>query len=143
VLADGRVVTASAKENQDLFKVLKGGGNNFGIVTRFDMRTFAAPAGGLWGGLMFLSYDHKQTVLRQFVRLIDINSDNRADTQALTLTYNSPGPARIATVIVNTQGVENSTSFAPIVNLPTLIKDVRRRTYGNLITTFVTTGGDR
>ncbi|KAI0849477.1 FAD-binding domain-containing protein [Daldinia vernicosa] len=39
VLSDFRVVTASRTENSDLFRALKGGGNNFGIVTKFELYT--------------------------------------------------------------------------------------------------------
>lgn len=46
LLADGKVVTASASENSDLWKVMKGGGNNFGIMTRFTLRCF--PSAPLW-----------------------------------------------------------------------------------------------
>ncbi|KAJ5101068.1 6-hydroxy-D-nicotine oxidase [Penicillium angulare] len=39
LLADGTLVNANINENSDLYSVLKGGGSNFGIVTRFDLET--------------------------------------------------------------------------------------------------------
>lgn len=39
VLADSSIVNANATHNTDLYRALRGGGNNFGIVTRFDMKT--------------------------------------------------------------------------------------------------------
>jgi FAD/FMN-containing dehydrogenase len=49
VLANGKFVTASAKENSDLFWAVRGGGGNFGVVTSFLFKahdihtTYAGP----------------------------------------------------------------------------------------------------
>ncbi|KAI1761292.1 FAD-binding domain-containing protein [Hypoxylon sp. FL1150] len=40
VLASGDIVNANEENHADLWRALRGGGNNFGIVTRFDMLTY-------------------------------------------------------------------------------------------------------
>lgn len=62
VLADGRLVTASADENADLFWAVRGGGGNFGIVTSFLFR--ASPVATVYGGPIFWPLDAGQDLLR-------------------------------------------------------------------------------
>ncbi|RDW57061.1 hypothetical protein BP6252_13876 [Coleophoma cylindrospora] len=50
VLANGSIVTASETTNVDLFNVLRGGGNNFGVVTTYTLKAY--PLGQIWGGTM-------------------------------------------------------------------------------------------
>ncbi|MBR0670664.1 FAD-binding oxidoreductase [Neoroseomonas soli] len=65
VLADGRVVTASAGENADLFWALRGGGGNFGVVTSFEYRLH--PIGPMvTGGLIAFPFSAAWDVLRHF-----------------------------------------------------------------------------
>lgn len=48
VLANGQIRNANVNTNPDLYWALRGGGNNFGIVTRLDLETF--PQGSMLGG---------------------------------------------------------------------------------------------
>lgn len=48
VLANGSIVDANVSSNPDLFKALKGGQSNFGVVTRFDLTMH--PQSMFWGG---------------------------------------------------------------------------------------------
>ncbi len=65
VTADGRVLTVSADQHPDLFWALRGGGGNFGIVTRFCYRL--SPVGEVLGGAIFLP--PTSDVLRSLVPL--------------------------------------------------------------------------
>ncbi|KAG8156606.1 hypothetical protein KVR01_013557 [Diaporthe batatas] len=51
VVASGEILNANAKENSDLWVALRGGGNNLGIVTRFDFRTFKQ--GPIYAGMVW------------------------------------------------------------------------------------------
>jgi len=52
VTADGLMLSADAETNADLFWALRGGGGNFGVVTRFRFQLHDLPA--FTGGLMVL-----------------------------------------------------------------------------------------
>jgi FAD/FMN-containing dehydrogenase len=66
VTADGRIVNASDQENPDLFWALRGGGGNFGVVTRFEYQLH--PVGPLVNlGMFFWPQDQGAAALR-FIR---------------------------------------------------------------------------
>jgi FAD/FMN-containing dehydrogenase len=69
VTADGRVLTADEDENADLFWALRGGGGNFGVVTRFSYRLH--PVTSVLGGPIFFELDDAPALLayyREFIR---------------------------------------------------------------------------
>ncbi len=65
VTADGRVVTASERENAELFWGLRGGGGNFGIVTNFHLQLH--PLGPIvYGGMLVFPVEAGHELLRAY-----------------------------------------------------------------------------
>ncbi len=67
VLADGRLVTADAATNPELFWALRGGGGNFGVVTAMRIRLH--PLRELLAGLILFSWHEAEAVLRGYAAL--------------------------------------------------------------------------
>jgi FAD/FMN-containing dehydrogenase len=61
VLADGRQVTASDYQNEDLFWALRGGGGNFGVVTNFEFQL--QDVGDVVGGPMFYEFEDARAIV--------------------------------------------------------------------------------
>ncbi|KAK3984533.1 bifunctional solanapyrone synthase [Cladorrhinum sp. PSN332] len=99
VLADGRIVTADKSSHPDLFWALKGGSNNFGIVTRFSLA--AHPLTQVWGGIRLYQSSALPDVLRAYHAYhtapnkdlhanLHINLVPTNDTIGVTLIYLKP-----------------------------------------------------
>ena len=64
VLADGRLVKASAHENPDLYWAIRGGGGNFGIVSEFEVALH--PISKVLAGIITLESADPRESLRAF-----------------------------------------------------------------------------
>jgi FAD/FMN-containing dehydrogenase len=62
VTADGRSLTASERENEDLFWALRGGGGNFGVATSLEYRVH--PLKDIYGGPMFYEREDAGDIFR-------------------------------------------------------------------------------
>lgn len=89
VTADGRFLSASAEENDDLFWGLRGAGSNFGVVTAFEYRIH--PVGPVLGGELIFPLDRAKETLRFYRDWSTAAPDEvRADA---TLLSGPEGPA--------------------------------------------------
>ena len=79
----------SASENPDLWRALKGGSNNFGIVTRFTAYSF--PSTKIWSGFLYMPASQATKVLAAFYGFV-----NRTDTDDPTTTYDKYAAGPIA-----------------------------------------------
>jgi len=68
VLADGRFIKANARENDDLFWAVRGGGGNFGVVTSFEFRLH--PVSTVQFGPTFWPLEQAADVLKSYREFI-------------------------------------------------------------------------
>ncbi|KAH7304302.1 hypothetical protein B0I35DRAFT_495406 [Stachybotrys elegans] len=100
--------TSSQQENRDLFRGLKGGSNNFGIVTRIDFKTFAQ--GPLWAATIYHPLD---TIDEQMSVFADISKTENYDDLASYITGQGSQllPSGVAQYLFAT------TTFQPILQM--------------------------
>ncbi len=108
VLADGSITKASAIEKPDLWRALKGGGNNFGIITSYKVRTFASSS--IWSGFLYIPPFEAPRVLSTFHESIDsvVAKDEYAAGPLACFTYlQQLGIQAIAVNLVHTNPPKN------------------------------------
>ncbi len=74
VLADGRLVTASPQQKEDLFWAIRGGGGNFGVVTSFLFQ--AQPVGEVIAGLMLWDFEQTAEMMRWYDQFLPAASED-------------------------------------------------------------------
>ena len=72
-------MTASESTNPDLWRALKGGSNNFGIVTRLTARSF--PSAKIWSGFLYMPASQANKALAAFHKCVGSKSSDDAPTQ--------------------------------------------------------------
>jgi FAD/FMN-containing dehydrogenase len=84
VTADGRLLTASETENEDLFWGIRGGGGNFGVVTSFEFDVH--PLGPvILGGLLVFPLEKAEEAMPVYSELV-ADPPDELSTAAVLLT---------------------------------------------------------
>lgn len=124
VLADGRVVRASAQENDDLFWAVRGGGGNFGIATNFEFKLHrVGPA--VVGGLVAHPFQNARDVLRFFRDLAARATDDIMLVAALLHAPDGSGHKLAAIAAVHSGSIaEGEAAVAPIKKFGPPVLDV-------------------
>lgn len=144
VLANGSIINANSQTNSDLFKALKGGSNNFGIVTKIDLSAF--PQGDLWGGVV--RYDNSTSTRAQLVPAI-VNFTNHVedDPFASLITFWQYSSALGANVFINaleyTKPVVNPSAFSQILRIANTSSTMRITNLDELTTELAQVSGFR
>lgn len=120
VLASGQLVRASADANPDLWVALRGGINNFGIVTSLKLRTFKS--GGIWGGVTY----YMPETFSQLARAACDFALNEKDQDAHVMASAGYGFGHqvVTCVMYHVQGKENAPSLQRFTSMEPQIKQM-------------------
>lgn len=118
VTADGRIVRASARENPDLFWGLRGGGGNFGVVTRFEFRAHSLE-GVLFGSIPVDDSDLRTTlaawrdVMREAPRELNVTF-----MAVPPMDPNAPSGPNLVVCWAGGESQRARAAIAPLLELP-------------------------
>ncbi|KAJ1306265.1 hypothetical protein OPQ81_010969 [Rhizoctonia solani] len=129
VLPNGTITTATETKNSDLFFGLKGGFNNFGIVTKFTLLAF--PQGQVWGGLQTFTSSRIDQVNKATADFAANVTDPKA---AIITTYNFLlGQPGVSLLMFYDRPTPPPGIFERFTSIPHFSSDVSTRSFINLV----------
>ncbi|RAL04558.1 FAD-binding oxidoreductase [Aspergillus ibericus CBS 121593] len=141
VLPGGRIVTASAEQNPDLFRALKGGSNNFGIVTNFTMRALVCDR--VWAGLNFFPKEVTADATQALVRFTDRVHEDPDSHLLFFLTYlgaltHQPAFHDIVVVAAYVQlaGIPKARAYQDFLALPSIMDTTKLTTIPDVVSEY-------
>jgi FAD/FMN-containing dehydrogenase len=108
VTADGSIVTAGPDGDPELLWALRGGGGNFGVVTRFDFRL--TPVTDMYGGHLRYPIDAAGQVLERlfevmaespaFAPMLGLGTNPETGESRMSILFGYPGTAEEAERVI-------------------------------------------
>ncbi|KAF2229605.1 FAD-binding domain-containing protein [Viridothelium virens] len=94
VTANGTIINANRTSNSDIFFAMQGGGNQFGIVTKYTLKTF--DIGQVWGGTKVYAGTDHEAILAATAEF----TENFTDPKAAIIVTNDFALDDLASLIV-------------------------------------------
>ena len=117
VLASGKLANANATCNQDLYRALKGGTNNFGLVTSISFSTF--PYTDVLGGSIAYSITHRSNIFQAFTNIANAKDYDVHASVVMALVFNSTSKAWVvSTTPIYTLPEEHPAVYNELFSVP-------------------------
>ncbi|KAH7904380.1 FAD-binding domain-containing protein [Hygrophoropsis aurantiaca] len=130
VMPNGTLTEVTEASQPELFFGLRGGFNNFGIVTKFTLKTF--PQGQVWGGLITFTENNIPLVNAATANFSANNTDPKAE---IITTYNFLlGEPGVSQLLFYDGPTPPSGIFDDFLDIPYLTKDISTRSFLSLVT---------
>lgn len=135
VLASGEVVNATETEHPRLYKALKGGSTNFGIVTAIDLVAFELDK--IWGGVLLLLLNGGRQAPRDemidtlssvTVDFIENNDKDPDSGLQVVVNYLRDGRQIVDLALTNNANIANPPALNSALNMPNQLLNTTRHT---------------
>lgn len=125
VTASGEILQVNYDSYPDLYWALRGGGNNFGIVTRFDMETF--PQGDMWGGkITTMTEDTSTALIDAFIGFANSAPQDVDAALYTAFVWHGAHDASIAvTQLTYARPVESPAIFENYTSIPAVASELK------------------
>ncbi|KAL1606604.1 hypothetical protein SLS60_004009 [Paraconiothyrium brasiliense] len=124
VLANGELVETNASSQSDLFRALKGGLNNFGVVTRIDFHTL--PMDGILGGRVVNDISHRSEVFNAFRNIADAHPYDVHASITTSAIFNAVTKAwTLLSAPIYTKPQTNPKVYAELFAIPSISNTVK------------------
>lgn len=124
VLASGEIIDVNAESHADLFRAQKGGSNNFGIITKINIRAFSQ--GDLWGGIIL---HDMSTFAQQASALVNFTNRVADDPNACLVSFWQYSSTLRTTIAATAPQyllpVANATAYKEFLQIPSSANSLR------------------
>ncbi|KAI0260037.1 FAD dependent oxidoreductase [Gloeopeniophorella convolvens] len=127
VLPNGTFTTVTSGD-EGLWFALRGGMNNFGIVTKFTLKSF--PQGQIWGGAIFYSPDQLDAYNEAFFKATQNNDTKAAVVGELIYASGAVSPA---VLVFYDAPTPPAGLFDDLLAIPAVSSDVSTRSFADLV----------
>ncbi|KAI0260042.1 FAD-binding domain-containing protein [Gloeopeniophorella convolvens] len=129
VLPNGTITNVTSKD-KDLWFALRGGGNNYGIVTKFSYKSI--PQGQVWGGTRNYTADALPALKDALIKYQVKQKNDTKSSSVTSMIYTPQGIVTSVVLFYNGPTPANGI-FDDFLAVPTNQTDVGPRSFSNLV----------
>ena len=134
VTADSKILQVNANSHPDLFWALKGGSSNYGIVTRFDLKTYHRS--NIYAGFSTQDANNTDHLIQAIADFVDpvhggILDDKSALDSNLFYSSDTGTITGLSSIFYNDSVTTTPAAFVNFTNLPRISSTIAPRTFSS------------